>query len=100
MSLPGGLGPAVGSGIRALPRSAPCGDVPKTRALWVGRGVAALTGWCTLELRCLTNDAFAQALNPHQRLDLSFQTPHGPPPGRVLPDWELKGKNPEDTHYH
>lgn len=35
---PGGLGPAVGSGIRALPRVALCGGVLRTRALWVGKG--------------------------------------------------------------
>lgn len=34
----GGLGVAVGSGIRALPRVAPCRGVLRTRALWVGRG--------------------------------------------------------------
>lgn len=41
--------------------------------------MATLTGWHTLELRGPTNDALAQVVTPHHRLDLSLQTPHGPP---------------------
>lgn len=65
--------------------------------------MAALTGWCTLELCCgwevqggPTDGAFAYAVMSHLKLDLSHQGSHGPPPGRVLLGSRLRGKDPEE----